>query len=168
MYPINYCGGKKYTQNGGNPSARDGIPLGEPKFATLWKNLRDKDNPCEFVVFDNKLGDYDCDSLPVPPSLLAFPFFDKCCLEMQAYGVINHRGDVNLQAWGAMKNALLRPHWKAQRNQARSEQRQEEKEVKKRRLERYRKITDLYRYLSCPAQSTHFDKDPQFCVCNSP
>ncbi|KAG6815793.1 hypothetical protein H0H87_011265, partial [Tephrocybe sp. NHM501043] len=69
------------------------------------------------------------------PSLLTFPFFDKRYLELQAYRVINKRGDVNLQAWGGMKNALLRPHQEAQRNQARSEQRQEEKEVKNCRLE---------------------------------
>ncbi|KAG6839721.1 hypothetical protein C0991_012299 [Blastosporella zonata] len=118
-----------------DPSVRDGIPIGYPEFANFWNLVKDADNPCEFVVYNNEAGAYTINTFSVPPSILSFPFIDPCYAELRAYDVINARGDLNPATWSAMKNALLCPHREAQRNQSHKEQRREKQESKKCRLE---------------------------------
>ncbi|KAG6864532.1 hypothetical protein C0991_008907 [Blastosporella zonata] len=91
---------------------------------------------CEFAIWDDDANEFTRDSIPFPSCIFKFPVVDKRYGDFLAYDIINKNGDVNhMVAWGAMKNAILRPHREAARNQARNELRREEKQSKKYRLE---------------------------------
>ncbi|KAG5720641.1 hypothetical protein E4T56_gene4945 [Termitomyces sp. T112] len=92
------------------------------------------DNPCEFAMRDPETGTYNINNYSIPRSILTFPFFNNRYLELRSFNVIDGNGDVNEDGWANVKNALLRPHRDAVRNQARSESRKAEKKFKKRRL----------------------------------
>ncbi|KAH0588577.1 hypothetical protein J132_08907 [Termitomyces sp. J132] len=105
-------------------------PNGYEGFAAIY-NHNKGDNPCEFILRKPETGLYNYDSFPIPQSVLTFPVVDNCYSKFRAFGIIKPDGEVNQEAWASMKNALLRPHCKAIRNQARSDSRHKEKELKK-------------------------------------
>ncbi|KAG5728931.1 hypothetical protein E4T56_gene8455 [Termitomyces sp. T112] len=109
-------------------------PNGYEGFATIY-NRNKGDNPCEFILRKPETGLYNYDSFPIPQSVLTFPVVDSRYSKFRAFGIIKPDGEVNQEAWASMKNALLRPHREAVRNQARSDSCREEKELKKRRFE---------------------------------
>ncbi|KAG6888614.1 hypothetical protein C0995_007043 [Termitomyces sp. Mi166 len=87
-----------------------------------------------FILRDAETNAWNYDSFSIPQSVLTFPQLDNRYNEFRAFGIINANREVNNDAWSSMKNALLRPHCEAIKNQARSESHREEKESKKRRL----------------------------------
>ncbi|KAG6896122.1 hypothetical protein C0992_010197 [Termitomyces sp. T32_za158] len=108
-------------------------PAGYKAFAKIY-NTTKGDNPCEFILCNAITGDWNYDGFPIPRSILTFPILNNCFVEFCAFGIINEKGDINRDAWASMKNALLCPHRKAVRNQARSESRCKEKEHKRCRI----------------------------------
>ncbi|KAG6881079.1 hypothetical protein C0993_002921, partial [Termitomyces sp. T159_Od127] len=58
--------------------------------------------------------------------------------EFRLFGIINAQGDVNVNAWASLKNALFRPHQEAVRNQAQNESQCTERENKRRHAEEAR------------------------------
>ncbi|KAH0578314.1 hypothetical protein J132_10964 [Termitomyces sp. J132] len=84
---------------------------------------------------DPETGTYNIDNYSIPHSILTFPFFNNCYLELRSFNIIDRNGDVNEDRWANVKNTLLCPHCDAVRNQARSESRKAEKKFKKHCLE---------------------------------
>ncbi|KAG5734437.1 hypothetical protein E4T56_gene11751 [Termitomyces sp. T112] len=93
------------------------------------------DNPCKFATCDSKTSTYNVNNYSIPCSILTFPFFDNCYLELRSFNAIDRNGDVNEDGWANVKNALLHPHRNAVRNQAHSESCKAEKKFNKRHLE---------------------------------
>ncbi|KAG6863761.1 hypothetical protein C0993_010447 [Termitomyces sp. T159_Od127] len=120
-----------------DPSADVTVPAGYAEFATAYNSVAGS-NPCEFATRKPGSSTYNVDSIPLPASLLTYPFSDKRLSDLASFGLIQKDGSLNTKQWQMMKNALLRPHREAVRNQARSEARQAEKARKKRRLEEAR------------------------------
>ncbi|KAG6867475.1 hypothetical protein C0993_002322 [Termitomyces sp. T159_Od127] len=79
-------------------------------------------------------GLYNCDSFSIPRSLLTIPVFDDPYSELCTLGIIDGKGDLIEGGWANVKNALLRPHREAVRNQARSDARKAERALKKLRI----------------------------------
>ncbi|KAG6874924.1 hypothetical protein C0993_011608 [Termitomyces sp. T159_Od127] len=109
------------------------MPTGYEEWAAAY-NASKGDNPCEFVTFDIATGLYNCDSFSIPRSILTIPYFDNRYSELRTFGIIDDDGNLVDGGWANVKNALLRPHRDAVRNQARSDARKVERALKKLRI----------------------------------
>ena len=109
-------------------------PCGYESFAKLYNKTKGN-NPCEFVLHNPETRLFNYNSFALPPSLFNFPNIDTRYAKLYAFNLLQPNGDLNPDAWASMKNALLRPHRDAVRNQARTDSRRAERELKKRRLD---------------------------------
>ncbi|KAG6875308.1 hypothetical protein C0993_009849 [Termitomyces sp. T159_Od127] len=114
-------------------SSESFAPVGYEEWAAAY-NASKGDNPTEFATFDIVTGLYNCDSFSIPRGILTIPYFDNRYLELRTFGIIDDKGDVIDGGWANVKNALLRPHRDAVRNQARSDARKVERALKKLRI----------------------------------